>query len=148
MALPGQTSLGTIRATVRQRTDKVNSQFVTDAELNGWINTSTQELYDLLIGAYGEEYFFTVPYFITTDGSNDKYNLPDGSATYTLPLATGGAAPVSVIAASPNGLVQSGNTVTVTTNAAHQLQVNQFVNLANAGVSTYNGVYQVIAIPS
>ncbi len=115
--LPGQTNLSGIRTTVRQRTDKVNSQFVTDVELNGFINSSIQELYDLLIGAYGEDYFSQIPpYLITTDGVNDKYNLPDGSSAYTLPLPAGGAVPVSTINGTfPITAVPSATTFTYNT---------------------------------
>lgn len=38
-----------LRTAVRQQADMVNSQFVSDAELNGYINQSIYELWDLLI---------------------------------------------------------------------------------------------------
>jgi len=143
--LPGQTNLGAIRTTIRQRTDKVNSAFVLDAELNGWINSSIQEVYDLLIGAYGEDYYSQLPpYLITTDGVNDKYNLPDGSSTYTLPLPAGGAAPTSTI----TNATQSGTLVTLTTSAVHLLSSGQLVTIAGVGVSGYNGTFLVVSVPS
>lgn len=74
---PGQTTLGTIRATVRQRADMVNSQFVTDAELNGWINASAYELFDLLISQYGDDYFIAAPVTFVTDGQAQLYGLPN-----------------------------------------------------------------------
>jgi len=144
--LPGQTNLSGIRTTVRQRTDKVNSQFVTDVELNGFINSSIQELYDLLIGAYGEDYFSQIPpYLITTDGVNDKYNLPDGSSAYTLPLPAGGAVPVSTI----TNATQSGTLVTITTDTvAHLLNAGQLVTIAGVGTAGYNGTFPITAVPS
>lgn len=72
----GQTTLGTIRATVRQRADMVNSLFVTEPELNGYINSSYQELYDLLVQKYGDNYYVATPYSFTTDGVNDTFPLP------------------------------------------------------------------------
>lgn len=45
-----------MRTVVRERADMVNSQFVTDAELNGWIDRSRQRLYNTLVGKY-EDYF-------------------------------------------------------------------------------------------
>jgi hypothetical protein len=43
-----------------------------------WANAAMQELYDELIEAYGEDYFFQqTPHSITTDGTNSKYALPD-----------------------------------------------------------------------
>jgi len=149
LSLPGQTTLGTLRTTIRQRTDMVNTQFVTDPELNGYINSSIQELYDLLIAAYGEDFSSVLPAFlITTDGLNDKYFLPDGSGTYSLPQPTGGASPVSVIAASPGGATESGNTVTITTTSAHLLVANQLVTIAGVSVAAYNGTFIVTSVPS
>ena len=46
----------------------VNSQFVTDAEFNVYIDQSLAWLYDLLVGAYGEEYYVSSVDFTTTVG--------------------------------------------------------------------------------
>ena len=64
-----------LRTQVRQRANMENSQFVTDAELNSYINLAIAELYDLMVSKYGEDYFFT------------SYDLPLQIATeaYTLP---------------------------------------------------------------
>ena len=37
-------ALNTLRDEARQRADQVNSEFVTDAELNGYLNNSWSEL--------------------------------------------------------------------------------------------------------
>ena len=66
-----------LRDAVRQRADIVNSQFITDAELNSYINQSYFELYDLLISKYGDNYYVAPVYTITTDGINDQYALPN-----------------------------------------------------------------------
>ena len=76
MLTPGQTTLGTIRAAARQRADQVNSQFVTDAELNGYISSSYFELYDILIQKFGNDYDVATPFQITTDGINYLFALP------------------------------------------------------------------------
>jgi len=65
-----------MRTQVRQRADIVNSQFFTDSELNGYINQSLFELYDLLVESYGENYFVAPPFIINTDGINQFFNLP------------------------------------------------------------------------
>lgn len=70
-----QMTLAEIRTQARQRADMVASQFVTDAELNGWINSSLAELYDLLVQKYGDDYFVEVA-TITTAGNVDRYDLP------------------------------------------------------------------------
>lgn len=65
-----------LRTATRQRADMVNSTFVSDAELNSYINQSLFELYDLLIQKYGNDYFVANPYTFTTDGTSDSYSLP------------------------------------------------------------------------
>lgn len=53
----------------------VNSQFVTDAELTGYVNNSYFELYDLLVQKYGDNYYVASPFPITTT-SAQQYALP------------------------------------------------------------------------
>lgn len=79
MPTPGTVTLLSVRTNVRQRADMVNSQFCSDAELNGYIASSYKELYDLLISSYGNDYSVATPVTFQTDGTNDKYSLPDGT---------------------------------------------------------------------
>lgn len=79
MPTPGTVTLLSVRTQVRQRADMVNSQFCSDAELNGFISGSYKELYDLLISSYGNDYSVATPVTFQTDGTNDKYSLPDGT---------------------------------------------------------------------
>lgn len=90
-AATGEMSLAQIRINSKQRADMVNSQFLTDSEWNANINNSYFELYDLLVTAYGEEYFSATPVQFNTDGSTQIYPLPDGVTTFTNALtnATG-----------------------------------------------------------
>jgi len=56
----------------REAADMVNSQFVTDPELIRYINSSAQELYDILIMAYGEDYYVKpAPLEFAISGSED-----------------------------------------------------------------------------
>lgn len=64
-----------LRNRVRQRSDMETSDFVTDAELNGYINSSIAELHDLLVAAYGSDYFLNSHTFTTSLATND-YALP------------------------------------------------------------------------
>lgn len=64
-----------LRNRSRQRADMVNSRFITDAELNYFINASYGELYDLLINARGENYYVS-SYNFTTTINQDTYPLP------------------------------------------------------------------------
>lgn len=69
-------TLGELRTMAQQRADLVNSPFITNAEWNNYINESAYELYDLLVAAYGNDYYTSAPYTITTDGTNFLYALP------------------------------------------------------------------------
>lgn len=67
-------TLAQLRTTVRQRADMVNSQFCSDSEINGYINYSYKELYDLITEA-AEEYNVTQYAFTVASGSNSA-SLP------------------------------------------------------------------------
>ncbi len=77
----GEMSLGAIRLAAQQRADRVNSNFVTMTEWNGYINQALYELYDLLITVY-EDYFLATPVQFTANGSTFLYPLPNGSNTF------------------------------------------------------------------
>lgn len=79
MSSPGIVTLQALRTLAQQRANFENSQFITDAEWNSYINNSQKELYDLLIGAYGEDYFAASPVTFQTDGVTAFYDLPDGT---------------------------------------------------------------------
>lgn len=64
-----------MREQVRLRTDKVGSGAVTDDEINSYLNSSISELYDLLVSAYGNDYFFKEFTIQTISGKKD-YPLP------------------------------------------------------------------------
>lgn len=85
MPNPGVVTVTSAIAAIRQRCDMVNSQFITDAELIGYIAASHYELYDVLVQKFGNDYFVGTPYEFQTDGVNERYALPDGSTTYHLP---------------------------------------------------------------
>jgi len=66
-------TLLSMRDQARQRADMVNSQFITDAELTGYINASIKLLYDLLTNA-GEFYYFNTQ-TINIVANQDSYPL-------------------------------------------------------------------------
>lgn len=68
--------LSELRAFVRQYADMTNSTFVTDSEINSYINSSGAELYDLIIQHYGDDYFMSSTTFNTV-ADTDAYNLPE-----------------------------------------------------------------------
>lgn len=70
-----------LRTLVRQEADQVNSQFITDSELNSYINASYGELYDVLVSRF-EDYFIYMdpstglPPTFTLSGSTYMYPVP------------------------------------------------------------------------
>lgn len=80
-APPSEMSLYELRLRSQQTADRVGSQFITTTEWNAFLRLANYELYDLLIGAY-EDYYATTQVFITTNGSQQYYPLPDGVTNY------------------------------------------------------------------
>lgn len=72
-------TLAQLRTRVRERADMVNSQFVTDTELNGYINYSYKALYDLLVEAAEDYNLSSTTSTITTGNTialpSDFYKL-------------------------------------------------------------------------
>lgn len=80
-APPSEMSLYELRLRAQQTSDRVNSDFVVQSEWNSFLRLSMYELYDLLTGTY-ENYFATQLAYITTNGSQQYYPLPDGVTNY------------------------------------------------------------------
>lgn len=76
MATYPKMSLSQLRTATRQRADMVNSQFVSESELNSYINSSYFELYDLLVQKYGDDYFVK-EYRFSLQGNVSRYDLPE-----------------------------------------------------------------------
>ncbi len=76
--LPGQINLGYLRYMSQLRADKLNSTYLTTDEWNFNINQSANELYDILVNHYGDDYFFAPPLIIPLTGAL-SYTLPNGS---------------------------------------------------------------------
>lgn len=77
----GELCLSQIRLKAMQRADRVNSNFVTKAEWDSYINQSMFELYDLLVTVY-EDYFLATPIQFVVNGNQFLYPLPNGSNTF------------------------------------------------------------------
>ena len=74
-----QPTLLELQTEARQLADQVNSDFVTEAELTGYINKSWAKVYDLMVTTYGENYYVNGSEFtFTTDGVNEMFDLPTG----------------------------------------------------------------------
>ena len=68
-------TLGALRLQAQQRSDMENSPAVTAQEWNNYISLSYAELFDILVGAYGNEYFAAPPFQFILTGSQ-FYDLP------------------------------------------------------------------------
>lgn len=88
------TTLAQLRTNARSRADMPSTTFVTNAELNTWLNEGIAIVHDKLVAAYSGDYLESSASF-TTDGSeyldlpNDFYKLIGldlgvGGTTYTL----------------------------------------------------------------
>ncbi len=70
-------TLSQLRDRCKQRADMVNGSFISDDELDGYINSSIADLYDRLRAAQGEDYFTTPsPTVIYLTSSVANYPLP------------------------------------------------------------------------
>lgn len=68
-----------LRDRAKQESDNVGSGFITDAEWNTYLNASYQELYGLIVQAFGNDYFTQTPatgYTFTTTGIVGLFALP------------------------------------------------------------------------
>jgi len=77
-------TLAQLRTAIRQRADMESTQFITDVELNSYINQSYFELYDILVQKYGSDYYVAPPYQFVTDGTTQLYPLPTSPGFYKL----------------------------------------------------------------
>lgn len=68
-------TLAQVRTAARQRADQENSNFVSDSELNSYIQLSYAELYDIITSRF-EDYHIQQLEFTITDGEKN-YPLPD-----------------------------------------------------------------------
>jgi hypothetical protein len=62
---------------VRQRADMEDNYFVSDVEIQTYVNAGIAELHDILIQTYGQDYYLSSHTFTTTSGT-DSYALPSG----------------------------------------------------------------------
>lgn len=83
MSGPGIVTLASLRFQAQERADQLNSSFLSVSEWNRNIATSWKRLYNLLIAAYGCDYYVTKPLTFVTNGTSYLYPLPDGTTTFT-----------------------------------------------------------------
>lgn len=142
--------LGNIAAAVNPLTNigivlnpGLNQAFVLD------LNSVTQATQSLTLGGHpiAVQFAADADKALVADDTHNSVTVIDFGPT----RATGGDPQILAIsrsnsvniAASPNGAVESGNTVTIITSAAHGLTTGDSVLLSGVGVAGYNGMYVV-----
>lgn len=68
-------TLAQLRTQARDRADMTNSLFITDSELNNYLNASIAELHDLMLACYDSDYYLLSDSFSTVNGT-ENYALP------------------------------------------------------------------------
>jgi len=82
MSVTGVVTVQDLINQIREEADQQSSGFVSDLAIATHINNSGKELYDILVGAYGNDYYLAPPANFTTNNINDKFPLPDGVLTF------------------------------------------------------------------
>jgi hypothetical protein len=65
-----------LRTAIRRGADMVNSLFVTDDELDNWIDLSVASLYDILVAQYGDEYWSSTTWIQVRPGTDTTIAWP------------------------------------------------------------------------
>jgi hypothetical protein len=78
VSIANNVTLGALRIQARQRSDMENNNAVTDSEVNQYISQSWKRLFDMLVAAYGNDYY-VAPLFQFYLTSSQYYPLPDGT---------------------------------------------------------------------
>lgn len=82
MSTRGLVTLSDLIDQSREESDMQNNNFVTDLAFATYISNSYKELYDILIGAYGDNYYVARRATFLTANNSDVYPLPDGILTF------------------------------------------------------------------
>lgn len=143
--LTSELSLGQLRLMSQQRADRVNSNFVTLPEWNTYINQSYFELYDLLVTLY-EDYFVAEPAIFQTNGTDERYALPNGVLEFR---DTDGdlfvARPFYKLMGVDCGLAQSGN-AWISLSKFDFIARNRYIypNLTSTFMGVFNMQYRLV----
>lgn len=142
-APPSELSLFELRLRSQQTADRVDSDFVTVTEWNAFLRLAMYELYDLLITSY-EDLFSDQFVFINTNGTDQRYPLPDGVANYlggVFPNAAGAPAKAFYKLIGVDLGINTSNNAWVTLERYQFIKRNQYVYPNST--STIYGVYNM-----
>lgn len=75
-------SLGSLRQQCQEISDNENNSAITTEAWNSFITNSYKKLYDMLVSAFGNNYYIANYYQFTTSNSQ-TYSLPNGTSAFT-----------------------------------------------------------------
>lgn len=81
MSTSSDVSLGSLRIQAKQRSDLENNPSVSDNEWNSYITNSYKRLYNMLVAAYGNDYYISSYYTFPLTGAQ-FYPVPDGTSSF------------------------------------------------------------------
>ena len=81
-------TLATMRTRLRTECDLTNDLSLTDAELTAMINAGAREVYDLLVQAFGGEWYLTTASFNTVAGTADYALATIASSLFAMTALT------------------------------------------------------------
>lgn len=81
MSTSSKVSLGSLRIQAQERSDTENNPAISTEAWNSFLTNSYKTLYDMLLSAYGNDYYVATTYSFTTTNAQ-SYGLPDGSPAY------------------------------------------------------------------
>lgn len=138
--MTGLESLAALRLQAQYKADMQNSQFVTKAEWNTYINKSYQELYDLLVTTF-EDYYLAAPFVFQTTGA-DSYTLPNGIITD----ANGTVGPAFYKLMGVDMGLEANNNARVSVNKFDFAERNRYVypNVTSTYMGVFNLRYRVL----
>lgn len=122
MAATGIVTLASLRVQAQERSDQLNSSFLSTSEWNRNIQGSHTELFDLVTSAYGNDYYAAIPITFPTTGSALFYALPDGTNSFQSGIDGSTITPQAfykmlgvdlILAPSAIPSAQQGSTVTI-----------------------------------
>ncbi len=135
MSTSSDVALGPLRFQAQQRGDLENNASVSNAEWNAYITNSRKRLYNMLVAAYGNDYFVS-NYYQFTLGNSQLVPLPNGGPGFV--DETGAIAPKMYklldvdlqYSASPSGWI--------TLRRFEEIERNKYANNTNVALN-WNG---------
>jgi hypothetical protein len=114
---------------------------------SGFTTTGGQVLDGNSDGTAGDNYTTTF-HVVSSNPATGDVLLPTSAVLATVPDFARGPNTPNLTIASTNGATESGNTVTITTNAGHGFTVGQTVVISGVTLSGYNGTFTITSVPT